>query len=103
MFVTWALVEAGRLYLGRRGNRMEKVPHIAGFLGLTVIPQMLVMLQYAWFQHWLLPMDVIFAGTICLVAAMHLLVFNEPPFSLQWFTFASCFFNFFWESVSCAA
>ncbi|KAJ3363470.1 hypothetical protein GGF32_004170 [Allomyces javanicus] len=49
--VLFLIVEPGRLLLGFRGNRREKVPELAGFLLLTGMPQAVVLVYFAWLQR----------------------------------------------------
>ncbi|KNE62570.1 hypothetical protein AMAG_07775 [Allomyces macrogynus ATCC 38327] len=49
--VFFLVVEPGRLLLGLRGNRREKVTELAGFLLLTGMPQAVVLVYFAWLQR----------------------------------------------------
>ncbi|KNE65746.1 hypothetical protein AMAG_09724 [Allomyces macrogynus ATCC 38327] len=49
--VLFLVVEPGRLLLGLRGNRREKVPELAGFLLLTGMPQAVVLVYFAYLQR----------------------------------------------------
>jgi len=39
----WSLVEAIRIYFGYEGNLCEQVPHLFGFLFLSVFPQLIIL------------------------------------------------------------
>merc|ERR1711997_1180876 len=42
--VVWAVVESSRIYLGYAGNLREQVPHLFGFLFLSVFPQTILII-----------------------------------------------------------
>eukprot|EP01084_Bolivina_argentea_P154356 269091_1 len=53
----WSIVEASRIYLGYAGNLCEQVPHLFGFLFLTIFPQsvliiLLMVLQWNRTNYW---------------------------------------------------
>ncbi|ORZ32758.1 hypothetical protein BCR44DRAFT_1439539 [Catenaria anguillulae PL171] len=49
--IVFTICEPARLLLGWRGNRNEKIPDLAGFLLLTVLPQILILLYYPFIQR----------------------------------------------------
>ena len=57
----WSVVEACRLYLGYAGNLGEQVPHLFGFLFLSVFPQamLLVFIMALQWRHG--------ANAVCIV------------------------------------
>ena len=40
----WSLIEIARIYLGYAGNLREQVPHLFGFLFLTIFPQSILLI-----------------------------------------------------------
>ena len=60
MLAVWALVEMPRIYLGYAGNLREQVPHLFGFLFMTVFPQsilVLLMMALQWNHSTYRPID----------------------------------------------
>ncbi|KAJ3017231.1 Transmembrane protein 17 [Thoreauomyces humboldtii] len=47
LWVVFAFIEAVRLFLGYRGNLLERVPELAGLVLLTVCPQMILAIFFA--------------------------------------------------------
>lgn len=42
--ILWSIIEIIRIYLGYAGNLSEQVPHLFGFLFLTIFPQMILII-----------------------------------------------------------
>jgi transmembrane protein 17 len=57
IFAIWSIAEAGRLYLGFVGNLAEKVPHMVGFMLISVFPQLLLMVYFQILQPNPTPLD----------------------------------------------
>merc|ERR1712083_375908 len=46
----WGIIEISRIYLGYAGNLGEQVPHLFGFLFLTIFPQSILIILIMVFQ-----------------------------------------------------
>lgn len=46
----WSLIEISRIYLGYAGNLREQVPHLFGFIFLTIFPQSILLVLMIVFQ-----------------------------------------------------
>ncbi len=55
----WVLVEPARLWLGYSGNLRERVPELAAFLLLTVVPQFLVLIFLGFVPSRRFPIETI--------------------------------------------
>jgi hypothetical protein len=74
LFVIWALVEAGRLYVGYTGNMNEDTPGMAAFIFLTIFPQFILMLYFVGMQTPLFGFDKIWNGIMLFILALELIV-----------------------------
>lgn len=69
LVIIFSLVEGVRLYLGYVGNLSEKIPEVAGFLLLTILPQ-IPFIGFLLFYRGLIVMPLEYAVHIILVVMM---------------------------------
>jgi len=74
IFALWTIVEISRLYVGYSGNLLEKVPHLAAFLFLTVFPQFLFVVYLVGVQRPMLPFDRITNGMLLALLVFEMIV-----------------------------
>ena len=78
LLTLWSVIEAWRIYLGYAGNLREQVPHLFGFLFLSIFPQFLlvvVVMGLQWQRSHFLFVDKIL-GVLQILFLLSQLIFG---------------------------